>query len=225
MSEIETDKINNKYWLDRWENNDVENFCQESANEFLVKHFSKLKVDNNSLCFIPMCGSSIDILFFLSKNITVVGVEISEKAVKSFFTTNHIEYEVLDQEGCKCYKGRNVSIYVSDVFESPKIAQKLPNISIWYDRGAYIALPELLRSKYAETMKSVITRQTQVLLLVMEHDKKVQAPPFSVSQNELENNFSPDLKFKLIDDQPREDIPEYRQAEGMTFQNYKTYIR
>ena len=64
MSKIETSKVNNKYWLDRWENNDVDNFCQESANEFLVKHFSKLKVDNNSLCFIPMCGSSIDILFF-----------------------------------------------------------------------------------------------------------------------------------------------------------------
>lgn len=53
---------------------------------------------------------------------------------------------------------------------------------------------------------------------------KSPSPPFSVSQNELENNFSPDLKFKLIDDQPREGIPEYRQAERMTFQNYKTYI-
>lgn len=225
MSEIETDNINNKYWLDRWENNDVENFCQESANEFLVKHFSKLKIDNNSLCFIPMCGSSIDILFFLSKNIKVLGVEISEKAVKSFFITNHIEYEVLDQEGYKCYKGRNVSIYVADVFELPKIAQKLPNITIWYDRGAYIALPKLLRSRYAEMMKRVTTKQIQVLLLVMEHDKKVQAPPFSVSQNELMSNFSPDFEFQLIDDHPREDIPSYRQAEGITFQNYKTYIR
>ncbi len=76
---------NNKYWLDRWERNDVENFCQKSTNEFLVKHFSKLEIRDNSLCFIPMCGSSMDILFFLSKNIKFVGVEISEKAVISFF--------------------------------------------------------------------------------------------------------------------------------------------
>lgn len=98
------------------------------------------------------------------------------KRLLNLFTTNYIEYEILDQEGCKCYKGGNVSIYVSDVFESPKIAQKLPNITIWYDRGAYIALPKLLRSKYAEMMKSVITKQTQVLLLVMEHDKKSKPP-------------------------------------------------
>lgn len=34
MSEIETDKVNNKYWLDRWENNDVENFVKSQRMSF-----------------------------------------------------------------------------------------------------------------------------------------------------------------------------------------------
>ena len=59
----------------------------------------------------------------------------------------------------------------------------------------------------------------------MEHDKKVQTPPFNVPQEDLIKNFSPDFKFQLIDSHARDDIPKYRQIEGMTFQNYKTYVR
>ncbi|MED7819126.1 MULTISPECIES: thiopurine S-methyltransferase [unclassified Francisella] len=225
MNKVETE--NNQYWLNRWQNNDVENFCQESPNEFLVKHFPKLKVSDFSTCVIPMCGCSIDILFFLYKGIKVIGIELSEKAVISFFTQNHIEYEVIEEDGYKYYKGDSVVIYVSDIFNLPKIAKNLPEFDIWYDRGAYIALPSELRAKYAKMMLEVCSEKTQILLLVMEHDKnpEIQTPPFSASQSELINNFSPSIEFKLIDSELREDIPDYRKAEGMTFQYYKAYIK
>ncbi|AIT09544.1 thiopurine S-methyltransferase [Candidatus Francisella endociliophora] len=223
MNEVETN--NNQYWLNRWQNNDVENFCQDAPNEFLVKHFPKLKVDESSVCLIPMCGCSIDILFFLSKGIKVVGIELSEKAVLSFFKQNNIKYETIEENGYKYYKGKDVVIYVSDIFNLPKIAKNLPTFDIWYDRGAYIALPHDIRAKYAKMMLEVCSDKTQILLLVMEHDKKSQTPPYSVTQDELIKNFYPDIKFKLIDSEQRENIPDYRKAEGITFQYYKTYIR
>ncbi|MDE4947010.1 thiopurine S-methyltransferase, partial [Francisella tularensis subsp. holarctica] len=61
MNKLETN--NNQYWLDIWQNDDV-GFCQESPNEFIVKHFSKLNINDSSVCLIPMCGCSIDMLFF-----------------------------------------------------------------------------------------------------------------------------------------------------------------
>ncbi|WP_150467787.1 thiopurine S-methyltransferase [Francisella sp. SYW-9] len=223
MDKIDTN--NNQYWLDRWQNNDVENFCQESPNEFLVKHFSKLQITSSSTCFMPMCGKSIDILFFLSKGVKVVGVELSEKAVISFFTENRIKYEVIEEKDYKYYKGEDVVIYVSDIFNLPEILKNLPSFDIWYDRGAYIALPPELRERYAKMMQETCSDKTQILLLVMEHDKEAQTPPFSVSQDELGKNFSPNINFGLIDSQSRDTIPDYRKAEGMTFQYYKTYIR
>ena len=164
-----------------------------------------------------MCGNSIDMLFFLSKGVKVVGVELSEKAVLLFFDQNNTKYEVIHGDDYKLYKGDNIEIYVADIFNLSKIAN-LPTFDIWYDRGAYIALPNNLRDKYAKMMLQVCSDKTQIFLLVMEHDKKSQAPPYSVTQAELIKNFSPYIEFKLIDS--KQSIPEYRKVEGMTMQFY-----
>lgn len=215
---------NNQYWLDRWQNNDVD-FCQESPNEFLVKHFSRLNINSSSVCLVPMCGCSIDMLYFLSKGVKVVGIELSEKAVLSFFSQNNIKYEIIEESDYKCYKGNDIEIYVTDIFNLPKIAKNLPDFDIWYDRGAYIALPEDIRARYAKMMLQVCSDNTQILLLVMEHDKKSQTPPYSVTQAELIKNFSPNIEFELIDSKQRENIPDYRKDEGMTEQYYTAYLR
>ncbi|MBK2092728.1 thiopurine S-methyltransferase [Francisella philomiragia] len=215
---------NNQYWLDRWQNNDVD-FCQEAPNEFLVKHFCRFNINDSSVCLVPMCGCSIDMLYFLSKGIKVVGIELSEKAVLSFFSQNNIKYEIIEESDYKCYKGNDIEIYVTDIFNLPKIAKNLPDFDIWYDRGAYIALPEDIRARYAKMMLQVCSDNTQILLLVMEHDKKSQTPPYSVTQAELIKNFSPNIEFELIDSKQRENIPDYRKAEGMTEQYYTAYLR
>ncbi len=215
---------NNQYWLDRWQNNDVD-FCQEAPNEFLVKYFCRFNINDSSVCLVPMCGCSIDMLYFLSKGIKVVGIELSEKAVLSFFSQNNIKYEIIEESDYKCYKGNDIEIYVTDIFNLPKIAKNLPDFDIWYDRGAYIALPEDIRAIYAKMMLQVCSDNTQILLLVMEHDKKSQTPPYSVTQAELIKNFSPNIEFELIDSKQRENIPDYRKAEGMTEQYYTAYLR
>ncbi|MBK2266973.1 thiopurine S-methyltransferase [Francisella philomiragia] len=215
---------NNQYWLDRWQNNDVD-FCQEAPNEFLVKHFCRFNINDSSVCLVPMCGCSIDMLYFLSEGIKVVGIELSEKAVLSFFSQNNIKYEIIEESDNKCYKGNDIEIYVTDIFDLPKIAKNLPDFDIWYDRGAYIALPEDIRARYAKMMLQVCSDNTQILLLVMEHDKKSQTPPYSVTQAELIKNFSPNIEFELIDSKQRENIPDYRKAEGMTEQYYTAYLR
>lgn len=100
MNKVEPN--NNQYWLDRWQNNDVD-FCQEAPNEFLVKHFSRLNINSSSVCLVPMCGCSIDMLYFLSKGVKVVSIELSEKAVLSFFSQNNIKYEITEESDYKCY--------------------------------------------------------------------------------------------------------------------------
>ncbi len=86
-------------------------------------------------------------------------LKYQRKQLYLFFTVNQIAYETLDQHGFKCYMSSNVSIYFSDIFELPEIAKSLPSINIWYDRGAYTALPEWLRVKYARMMKQVCIKK------------------------------------------------------------------
>jgi thiopurine S-methyltransferase len=216
---------NNQYWLDRWDCNDIDGFCQESPNESLVKHFSKFKLNANSTCMIPMCGNSIDIMFFVANKVNVVGIELSEKAAILFFKSHQLQYSVIQGDKYKCYQGDNVSIYVADVFDLPSLIKDMPLFDIWYDRGAYIALPDNLRYKYAKMMVEVCSDNIQILLLAMTHDRETQTPPFSISQDEINANFMPHIKFKLIDSQLRKPIPNYRKAEGMTYQYYNAYIR
>ncbi|MDE5012741.1 thiopurine S-methyltransferase, partial [Francisella tularensis subsp. holarctica] len=76
-------------------------------------------INDSSVCLIPMCGCSIYMLFFLSKGVKLIGIELSEKAVLSFFSQNTINYEVIHGNDYKLYKGDDIEIYVADIFNLP----------------------------------------------------------------------------------------------------------
>ena len=72
------------FWLDRWENKEI-GFHQNKANPLLTKNFEKLSLKDESRIFIPLCGKTLDIGWFLSKGYKVAGCELSEIAIKELF--------------------------------------------------------------------------------------------------------------------------------------------
>ncbi|MDE5030208.1 thiopurine S-methyltransferase, partial [Francisella tularensis subsp. holarctica] len=60
---------------------------------------------------------------------------------------------------------------------------------------AYNALPNDLRTNYAKMKLEVCSNNTKILLLVIEHYKKSQTPPYSVTQSDLIKNISTKIKL------------------------------
>jgi len=79
------------FWHDRWENDRI-GFHQETINPYLNEYVSHLKKSTSRCIFVPLCGKTKDMLWLSEKGFHVVGVEINEKAIISFFSENKIEY-------------------------------------------------------------------------------------------------------------------------------------
>ena len=100
--------MTNEHWIQRWEEKNI-GFHEKDINSLLVKHFKTLKLTTNSRVFVPLCGKTLDISWLLMLGHDVVGVELSEIAVKELFEELHILPKIstenngivfLDPSGC-----------------------------------------------------------------------------------------------------------------------------
>ena len=75
--------MNTEFWQNVWQNSQT-GFTQKKTNPMLIEHFKVLNVPKGGRVFVPLCGKSLDILWFLSEGFDVVGVELSEIAATNF---------------------------------------------------------------------------------------------------------------------------------------------
>ena len=77
-----------EFWINKWKDNDIK-FHQTEFNHVLTRYwegFSKQYIQAAQYkVFIPLCGKTRDIFYFLELGLSVVGVELSEIAVKEIF--------------------------------------------------------------------------------------------------------------------------------------------
>lgn len=87
-------------WKGAWENGKTI-WQLHHVNRALKRNIQHLKIENcgDLKIFVPLCGKSRDIKWLWEQGFTVVGAEVSEIAVKDFFTENEIKYEVSPIEG------------------------------------------------------------------------------------------------------------------------------
>ena len=108
----DTDK---KFWKQKWENNQI-GFHKNEVNPLLIKHFPKKDVLKGSRIFLPLCGKTLDIGWFLLNGYQVVGVELVEVAVEQLFFELKINPTVLQLGEVKHYKGKGIDLFVGDIF-------------------------------------------------------------------------------------------------------------
>jgi thiopurine S-methyltransferase len=170
------------FWHKRWENNEI-GFHQGEANVLMVDNFHALSLAKNSRVFVPLCGKTRDIAWLLSKGYRVVGVELSELAVKQLFKDLGVEPDVTIAGELKHFNAVNIDIFVGDIFNlSTEIVGIVDAI---YDRAALMALPADLRTRYAVHVNE-ITHTAPQLLICLDYDQTLmQGPPFSIDKDEL----------------------------------------
>lgn len=178
-----------KFWQERWATNQI-GFHQVEVNPYLQQYWSTLAVAGGSKVFVPLCGKSLDMMWLAGRGHRVMGVEVSEQAVKTFFSEQALTPQV-DQRGAfKVYQAGLIEVWCGDFFALD--AGAVADCKALYDRAALIALPQQMRPQYTEHLDSLLARGCEGLLIAVDYDQAQRAgPPFSVPDEEVQSLLGP----------------------------------
>ncbi|XP_033010558.1 thiopurine S-methyltransferase isoform X2 [Lacerta agilis] len=122
----------------------------------------------------------------------VIGVEISESALKEFFTEQKLSFseEAIPGIPGKLLKSTtgNISLYCCSIFDlTSAITGKFD--AIW-DRGSLVAVNPCDRERYSQLILSLMDSRCHCLLVTCLYDpSKHKGPPFYVPDSEVKHLF------------------------------------
>ena len=176
-----------EFWQERWQKREIA-FHQAAANPLLVRWFSQLALAPGATVFLPLCGKSLDIHWLLAQGYRVLGAELSDIAVQELFAELGLTPSVSSAGNLQLYQADKLQVYVGDIFELSE--SLLGPVAAIYDRAALVALPEVMRQRYAHHLVTVSQGAPQ-LVICFEYDQaQLPGPPFSVDSLEMHKLYS-----------------------------------
>ncbi|MFT0212068.1 thiopurine S-methyltransferase [Pseudomonas sp. F1_0610] len=186
-----------EFWRERWERNEI-GFHIHKTNPNLLKHWHRTQLQAGDTVFVPLCGKTLDLLWFVEQGFNVVGVELVESAVQAFFAENNLAYLCQTQGAFTVYISDNITIYCGDFFQLSK--EMLTQCSGFYDRAALVSWSDALRQQYAQHLCSILPAQCQGLLLVVDYlQEQMTGPPFAIDQTMIDAFFAVHCDYRLLD--------------------------
>jgi len=210
-----------EFWLEKWESDKL-GFHQEKVNSRLRKFWENLG-ETGGKVFVPLCGKSKDMLWLAGQGQRVFGVEFSEIACRDFFLESKLEYQETQDTRFKYFKGAQIEIWQGDFFLlQPPDFEDVRSV---YDRASLIALPESMRRDYAQRLGELLSKGDRILLIGMDYDeRKMEGPPFSVTQEEVFDLFGPQFVVELISASFGPEIVGNLRERGLDTLTEKVYV-
>lgn len=172
-----------EFWHDRWASNQI-GFHQSDINPYLLRHWPSLALAHGARVLVPLCGKSLDLIWLASLGHRVLGVELSEQAVQTFFSEQGLHPRIHQHGVFKVYQAGLIEVWCGDFFALD--AEVLADCAALYDRAALIALPPLMRARYAAHLNRCLRAGCEGLLITLDYDQALKAgPPFAVTQDEV----------------------------------------
>ncbi|WP_438866944.1 thiopurine S-methyltransferase [Pseudomonas sp. L1(2025)] len=172
-----------KFWQERWARNQI-GFHLPDVNPYLQRHWPKLSLPDGAKVLVPLCGKSLDLIWLASLGYRVLGVELSQQAVESFFSEQSLTPHIRQQGAFKVYTSGLIEVWCGDFFALD--ADAVSDCTALYDRAALIALPPLMRAQYVEHLNRLLRPGCKGLLITLDYDQSQKAgPPFAVSNDEV----------------------------------------
>lgn len=175
------------FWHQKWERGEI-GFHQNEINPFLVEFFGTLNIAKGSRIFLPLCGKTRDIGWFLANGYRVAGAELSELAINDLFTELSITPEISRDGKLTRYRAENLDILAGNFFDVS--AESLGSISAVYDRAALVALPASMRKQYSSHLMNITDAAPQLLITYEYNQLLMDGPPFSVNEDEVKQLYA-----------------------------------
>ena len=200
-------------WLGRWSAGRT-GWHEVDGNAGLKLHWPATEASGatRSRALVPLCGTTLDLLWLVHLGYEVVGVELAETAVRQFFAENDIEFDVAAAGTLQRFIARKIplSIYCGDYLQYTDAP-----FDALYDRGALVALPLDMRENYVAHTKRLLGEHAIKMIITMEYDQAVvSGPPFAVHAAEIAGYWNDLRRVDQYDD--LENCPPKFRAAGLT---------
>lgn len=182
------------YWHQKWQRGDIA-FHREEANPHLVAHLGKLSLEQGSRVFVPLCGKTRDIAYLLSCGYQVLGVELSELAVRELFAELSVTPQFTQIGDLSRYSADGVTIFVGDFFKLN--VELVGEIDAIYDRAALVALPSSMRRDYTAHLIKISQNAPQLLVTYEYQQELIDGPPFSITEQEVAQHYADVYRINL----------------------------
>ena len=185
-----------EFWHERWQNAQI-GFHQPKPNPKLAAYWPRLAPAPGSTVFVPLCGKSLDMVWLADHGHHVIGIELSERAVDEFFAEQGLTPETRRHGELTLKSSGPYELWCGDFFEMT--AGLVDGVAGLYDRAALVALPPPMRQRYTTHLLSLFPEAAPPpgLLITLEYDQaRIDGPPHSVPQDEVERHFSPSYRIE-----------------------------
>lgn len=194
-------------WLDRWKQKRI-GFHESAVNSYLCRYLPEFNLTQGDTIFMPLCGKAHDIAWLAQQGYQIIGIEISEIAIESFFSEHQLQYQQFQSERFVLRKSGNISLIQGDYFDLQQ--EDLLACNLVYDRASLIAINENNRDRYCSHMLSIIPPATDQLLITLDYDQtQMSGPPFAVSEREVHQYYDSAYRVNtlevndVLDERPR----------------------
>ncbi|MGE0858813.1 MAG: thiopurine S-methyltransferase [Gammaproteobacteria bacterium] len=175
------------FWQQRWASNQI-GFHEAEHHPQLRAHWPTLGVTGGQV-LVPLCGKSLDMVWLRERGHEVLGVELSDIAVRAFFAERGLTPTVMRRDGYEVFAADGYTLLCGDFFALTTAA--LGVFAAIYDRAALIALPPDMRRAYAATLTRLAAPGTPMLTITVEYDTSVLTPPpFTVMGAEVQSLYA-----------------------------------
>ncbi|XP_038133894.1 probable thiopurine S-methyltransferase isoform X1 [Cyprinodon tularosa] len=189
-------------WEQRWQQHRT-GFHQLEVHKMLQNNYDKVVNGRSSVrFFFPLCGKAVDMKWLADLGHSVVGVEISEMAIRQFFQENNLTYNeesVPSIPGAKLFQNteKSISLYQCDLFSfSSSVAGQFG--AIW-DRGSLVAINPKDRDRYAALILSLMAADCRYLLDTFLYNPDLyEGPPFFVPDEQVLGLFGSSCTVELL---------------------------
>ncbi|XP_051811435.1 probable thiopurine S-methyltransferase isoform X1 [Acanthochromis polyacanthus] len=203
MLEPQADRVRTlEEWEEYWQKDNI-GFHIDHVNPMLENNIDKVLNGRKGVrFFFPLCGKAVDMKWLADRGQSVVGVEISEKAVRQFFEENNMTYSeeaAAGVPGAKVFKNaeKSISLYQCDLYNFSSSVEGQFG-AIW-DRGSLVAVNPQDREKYAALMVSLMAKDCRYLVDTLQYNpEKYEGPPFFVPDEQLHALFGKSCNIELL---------------------------
>ncbi|MEM1080527.1 MAG: thiopurine S-methyltransferase [Pseudomonadota bacterium] len=187
------------FWHRKWATGDIA-FHEAQPNPSLTQHIDALELARPARWFVPLCGKSLDVAWLLARGDRVVGVELNASAIEALIESLDCPVQRTEHEPLVHYAGERVDLWVGDVLSLT--SQQLGPVDAIYDRAALVALPGLMRKRYAAHLSAITNRSPQLIETFAYEQEAMAGPPFSVTKNELHQLYGAHYRIERLSLEP-----------------------
>lgn len=188
--------MESSFWLQRWQENKI-GFHLDSVNPMLIKYADQMQLAPGQQVFVPLCGKTQDLIWLAEQGYRVLGVELSQLAVESFFEENNLSPFMVKKGELKFYQSGLITLICGDFLELSAI--QMVNVAAVYDRASFIALPEDMRPDYCQQLNLLCPTQPRLLVTLEYEQAEMTGPPFAVLENELSDIYAKSFTVKCLE--------------------------